>query len=289
MMRFLCLLVLLPTVVVALPRVGPLDGTLGPTLPAVALPMLGGEEELPNTALPKALEAKGLLAPATLEWARIELDARGAERTQALEALTRLSLLQDAPLAAENYLQVLQAQNPTYDVPENILLAQLVAEVSTTQALTDLQTRFPTTKGSVTARWADVWRQAHTGQIRQAWGLPEATQLQQRLDEQAAVATTQYNLAVGLSMVPGLGQASLGKYGAAALELLGWLVFGWAFYSACRYRHYAYAFVFVFPWVGLWLHAPVNAAIAAEAAARLARAEAMQTWQDLRPTYIPAT
>jgi hypothetical protein len=71
--------------------------------------------------------------------------------------------------------------------------------------------------------------------------------------------------------------------------LLGWAVFGLAFLSACRHRHYAYAFVWAFPFMALWLNSPLSAAQAAEAAAYAARVQTMAGWQDLRPSYIPAT
>jgi hypothetical protein len=288
-MKILLPLLLLALPAFATPRVGPLDGAKGPPLPAVAMPSLAQEEELPNTALPMALEAKGLLAAAMLEWARLEQDARGAERMQALEALTRLSLQQNTPQAAQAYLTTLQSLNSTYQPAESILVAQAQANISKTHALQQLQVRFPTSQASVAARWAEVWHQAHTGTIQQGWGLPATAQLQERLKFLRTKELGDYMLIVGLAVIPGAGHLFLQQWAIAAVLLLGWAVFGLAFLSACRHRHYAYAFVWAFPFMALWLNSPLSAAQAAEAAAHVARVQALQSWQDLRPIYIPAT
>jgi hypothetical protein len=253
------------------------------------MPFLAHEEELFNPSLAQELEQRGLLAAATLEWARLEHDARGADLVQTREALARLSYRQGQATQAAAFLTELQQHNPAYQPPEALLLAQVAAGVSTTQALQALQARFPTSQGSVTARWQAVWRQAAAdGVIRQSWGIPTAATLAARLKFLRAEALTQYTLAVGLAVVPGMGHLLLQQWAKAAALLLGWGLFGLAFLSACRHRHYAYAFVWAVPFMALWLNSPLSAAQAAEAQAQQTRWQAMRGWQDLRPTYTSA-
>ena len=290
-MRWLLPLLFLPALGWAAPSVGPLDGAKAPSLPAVAMPVLGYEEELPNTALPKALEAKGLLAAATLEWARIAEEARGPERAEAFYNLAALSFRQQQPVAGAAYLAEWQALNPNSPSPEAVLLAQLeaVEGASRTAVLHQLQTDYPTSQGSVAARWQAVWQQAAaTGRVRQDWGLDTAATLEARLKFLRTKALTQYTLAVGLAVLPGAGHLLLQQWAMAAVLLLGWGLFGLAFLSACRHRHYAYALVWAVPFVALWLNSPLLAAQAAEAQAQQARWQAMAGWQDLRPSVPSA-
>jgi hypothetical protein len=277
----------------AAPRVGPLDGAQGPSLPAVSMPMLAQEEELPNTALPMALEDKGLYEAALLEWARIEQDARGPERTQALSRLMILSELTGQPIAAQAYEQQWRALNPTAPTPPELayvryLMGQPDAEVEA--SLNTLATTAPNDYYSVLMRWEALWHEAaNTGRILKTYNLPAGVQLQERLKFLRTKDLANFMLVVGLAVIPGAGHLFLQQWAMASVLLLGWAVFGLAFLSACRHRHYAYAFVWAFPFMALWLNSPLAAAQAAEAAAHTARVQALKDWQDLRPTYIPAT
>jgi hypothetical protein len=287
-MRWAWLFLVLPVVGLAVPRVGPLDGAQGPSLPAVALPQLAHEEALFNPWLAKELERRGMLAAATLEWTRLEREARGADLQQALEALARLSYQQGQPTLAADFIAQLQDLSPTYQPSDALLVAQLgaVQGASRTAVLQALQTRYPTSRESVTARWQAVWQEAAaTGRVTNAWGLDMAALLESRLKFLRAEALTHYTLAVGLAVLPGAGHLLLQEWARAVVVLLGWAVFGLAFLSACRHRHYAYALVWAVPFVALWLNSPLLAAQAAEVQAQQARWQAMASWQDLRPAY----
>ncbi len=292
-MRLLWPLLLLAAPLYALPNVGPLDGTQGPSLPAVGMPMLAAEEELPNTTLPLRLEELGLYDAALLEWARIEASTRGPERTQALQRLMILSELIGQPTAAQAYETQWRELNPTAPLPSELYYVRYLMGQPSTDVEASLRTLASTAPDdyySVLMRWDAVWNEAIlTGKINRTYNLPAAAQLQERLKFLHAKEVADYMLAVGLAVIPGLGHLFLQQWALAAVLLLGWAVFGLAFLSACRHRHYAYAFVWALPFVGLWLNSPLAAAQAAEAAARQARVNAMTTWQDLRPTFIPAT
>ncbi|MCA3244772.1 MAG: hypothetical protein INF43_05685 [Alphaproteobacteria bacterium] len=285
---WLLLLLLVPAWGWTAARVGPLDGAKGPSLPAVAMPALAHEEELFNPWLAKELERRGMLAAATLEWTRLEREARGADRQQTLEALARLSYQQGQPALAAEFIIQLQDLNPTYQPGEGLLMAQLgaVQGASRTAVLQALQTRYPTSRESVTARWRAVWQEAAaTGRVSQAWGLEMASLLEARLKFLRAEALTHYTLAVGLAVLPGAGHLVLQDWGRAVVLLVGWALFGLAFLSACRHRHYAYALVWAVPFVALWLNSPLSAAQSAELKAQHQRWQAMASWQDLRPAY----
>lgn len=292
-MHLLWPLLLLAAPLYALPNVGPLDGTKGPSLPAVGMPMLAAEEELPNTTLPLRLEELGLYDAALLEWARMEASTRGPERTQALQRLMILSELIGQPTAAQAYETQWRELNPTAPTPPELayvryLMGQPDAEVEA--SLNTLATTAPNDYYSVLMRWEALWHEAaNTGRVLKTYNLPAGVQLQERLKFLRTKEVADYMLVVGLAVIPGAGHLYLQQWAIAVVLLLGWAVFGLAFLSACRHRHYAYAFVWALPFVGLWLNSPIAAAQAAEAAARQARVNAMTTWQDLRPTFIPAT
>lgn len=292
-MKLLLPLLLLAWPVLAAPHVGPLDGAQGPSLPAVAMPTLAQEEELPNTALPLRLEELGLYDAALLEWARIEQRAREPERMQALERLIILSELTGQPSAAQAYESQWRELNPTAPASTELayvryLMGQPRAALETT--LRTLATTAPDDYYSVLMRWEALWHEAvNTGRITNIYNLPAAAQLQERLKFLHTKEVADYMIAVGLAVIPGAGHLYLQQWAMAAVLLLGWAVFGLAFLSACRHRHYAYAFVWAFPFMALWLNSPLLAAQAAEAAAYAARVQAMAGWQDLRPTFIPAT
>ena len=287
----IALMLLVAASAVAAPvKVGPKDGHKGPSLPAVAMPTLAAEEKLKSPTLALDLERKGLHAAATLEWARFAEEAKGPDRAQALEHLAKLSFWQRNPVAGEAYVVQLLNEFPERGITEKIWEAELQAtpvwaRENLLQRLTEAQ---PQTRISVAARWDDVWRQAWLeGAVTQSWQLPEAKLLQARLESLAHRAQLRFMVAVGASVVPGLGLVLLGAFGWAALVVGVWVVFGWAFFSACRHRHYAYSLVFAFSWVAVWLLSPGLAGHVAERQAITYRHEVMKTWQDLRPAYRP--
>lgn len=259
-------------------QVGPLDGAAGPVLPAVGLPTLMAEAELFNPSLPLSLEKIGMSDAALLEWARLLPEAYGAERKLVLSKLVLLSLRGGHDKAAALWLADLQAEFPDETESLEMLLIRLERAHGEARLplLAQLSQTFPTEEASLAARRADVLRQAQEdGQIAQTWGVPEAVKMQAKLAELRGAAQQKVWLAIGLGVVPGLGYAWLGAWGEAAMLLLGWCVLGWAFASACRHRHYAYAMVFALPWVGLWMNAPVAAALLAEAQAKELRVQAL--------------
>ncbi len=272
-------------------EVGPLDNTFGPSLPAVAMPPPAAEETLANTAFPLRLEKEGLLDLALLEWARLETTTHGPERALALQRMVAVLARTGREADARRWLAVLAADYPGLPVTPDVQadLARATQGPARFVALATLARDFPHHEASVKARWDDVWRQAWAhGTIRDAYGLPAAALLQTRLDALNTTAATHWNVAVAASVIPGLGHALTGDGAGAIVFLLGWAVFGLAFMAACRHRHYAYAFVWVFPFVGLWMSAPLSAAAKAETTATLARHAAMKHWTDVAPTYIPS-
>lgn len=278
MLRILALMLMVVSPVFAA-KVGPLDGMAGPSLPAVGMPTLVAEAELFNPSLPLSLEKIGLNDAALLEWARLLPDAYGEERKLVLGKLALLSLREGHEAAATQWLSDLTAEFPDETESLEMLLIRLERAQGNARVplLARLVAEFPDAESSLAARRADVMRQAlDEGWIRQDWGLPEAGQINAKLQALQSTAKRDTMLAIGLAVVPGLGYAWLGAWGEAAMLLLGWCVLGWAFASACRHRHYAYAMVFALPWMALWMNAPIAAGMMAEAQAKEARIEALK-------------
>jgi hypothetical protein len=265
-------------------KVGPLDGAAGPSLPAVSMPTLVAETELFNPSLPLSLEKIGLNDAALLEWARLLPEAYGDERRLVLGKLALLSLREGHDAAAAQWLRDLQADFPNEMESLEMLLIRLERTKGDARVplLARMASAFPEAEPSLTARRADVMRQAlDEGVVRQDWGVPEATQVKAKLQALEHTAQRDTLLAIGLGIIPGVGYAYLGMWGEAAMLLLGWCVLGWAFAAACRHRHYAYALVFALPWVALWMNAPVAAGLAAEAQAKSIRIEALGALKQL--------
>jgi hypothetical protein len=278
MLRILALMMLVVSPAFAA-KVGPLDGAAGPSLPVVGMPTLVAETELFNPSLPLSLEKIGLNDAALLEWARLLPDAYGEERKLVLGKLALLSLREDYEVAANQWLSDLKAEFPDETESLEMLLIRLERAEGDARVplLARLAAEFPDAESSLAERRADVMRQAlDDGRIRQDWGVPEAVQIQAKLQTLHSTAQRDTLLAIGLGVVPGLGYAWLGAWGETAMLLMGWCVFGWAFAAACRHRHYAYALVFALPWVGLWMNAPSAAGAMAEAQAKEARTAALK-------------
>ena len=113
---------------------------------------------------------------------------------------------------------------------------------------------------------------------------PQAETLKKRV---AAIRTTgQAKLALAGAMgvlAPGLGHMYAGNIPQGVAVLIIWCLFTLAFLSACRHRHYAYAFLFVIPAAALWLTGPVVAMQLAKEQTDKVLHASLAKWADLRP------
>jgi hypothetical protein len=283
--------------------VGPQDNTAGPSLPPLLTPTsaqppstLVVEETMPDTGYPAWLEQQGNLPAALMAWQKLAYDTSGAERGWALLQVAHLQTqLQQFPLAAQTL------SNLRNDAQLNAFTTPRTAELVYRQLwVTPLAEQGPL-QATVQTLPAGPWRDATL--LLQAWqrvqaggrvpATPQATSplpewlvtVPQTLQRMTTLAEQNAMLAAMLSVLPGLGHLWLQAWVAGALSLLAWALFGWAFMSACRHRHYAYACVWVWPFVGLWLQAPVGAhALAMQQAHAKERALLTKTQQQVDAT-----
>lgn len=255
--------------------VGPKDNTAGPSLPPLLTPSSAPEvstlvqqETLPDTGYPKWLEEQGNLPAALQAWQSVAYNTNGAERGWALLHVAHLQTqLKQPALAAQTLSQLRNdGQLSTFTTLRASELVYRQLWVTPLAAQGPLQATVQTLPAGP---WRDAALLLQAGQRVHAGGRVPATsasalpewlisvpQTVQRMD---AMAQQNAVLAAILSVLPGLGHLWLQAWAAGGLTLLAWALFGWAFLSACRHRHYAYACVWVWPFVGLWLQAPVGA------------------------------
>lgn len=277
--------------------VGPQDNTAGPSLPPLLTPTsatppstLVVEEAMPDTGYPQWLQQQGNLPAALLAWQKLAYDTSGPERGWALLQAAHLQTQLKQPALAAQTLADLRndPQLSSFTTPRTaeLLYRQLWA--------TPLAAQGPL-QATVQTLPAGPWRDATV--LLQAWqrvqaggrvpAMPEATSampewlvaVPQSLQRLNTLAEQNAVLAATLSVLPGLGHVWLNAWTTGGLMLLVWALFGWAFLSACRHRHYAYACVWVWPFVGLWLQAPVGAHALAMQQAHAAKQAVLQKTQ----------
>ncbi len=288
-------LLLLPALACAV-TVGKLDGKAGPSLRPIGTPGLSMEvEHLPDTGFPKELERLGDLPAAALEWQRLAHKSSGAEREQALTNAARLYIAMDQPAVASNLISELIKQNPASPYAPEALYHISTGPEGAAQAgaLKQLQTNFTGNAWSTAALMKDVWEQAETrGRITQTYNLPQAEELKKRLKKLRGEQQEKVARAGALGVfIPGAGHAYAGNVPQGIAVMLVWCLFTLAFLSACRHRHYAYAFLFVIPSVALWLTSPVVAMQLVRDETRQKMEQNFTRWSDLRPVLpneIPA-
>jgi hypothetical protein len=252
---------LVPWAAMAEPRVGPHDGMRVENLPPVAFPTATVEENLPDNALAVQLEKNGFDVLAGVEWQRVALASHGAEERRAWlragQAFMRAQKYQAAELSFQK-AQDLGGGAPSA-MPE---LLYNVAGASTgaprMAALGKLAT-MPHNPWAKAALWRDVLAQAEHGPITHTYGWPELDAMRAYQTRFAAGNQKQAWIAAGFGAIPGAGHMVEGDYSQGAMILLFTALFGLAFLSACRHRHYAYSFLLVLPCVSLWLNSPIMA------------------------------
>ena len=283
--------------------VGPRDNTAGPSLPPLLTPTgavspstLITEETLPDTGYPQWLAQQGNLPAALQAWQSVAYNTNGAERGWALLQVAHLQTQLKQPTLAAQTLANLRndAQLSSFTTPREGELIYRQLWVTPLAAQASLQASLQTLPAGP---WRDAalllqaWQRVEAGGRVPAgaaatntmpdWlhSVPSTLQRMDTLAEQNAM------LAATLSALPGLGHLWLQAWAAGGLMLLAWALFGWAFLSACRHRHYAYACVWVWPFVGLWLQAPVGAyALAMQQAQTVERALLAKTQQQVDAT-----
>lgn len=294
-MRTLSLLSLLflscISVVFAAPaKVGPRDGLVVESLPPLATPQIAAVEKMPDTAFPAQLEKMGDLASAQLAWQRIAYEANGPEREKALFQVLRLQSLQGQQQAVLGTMRVLEGDFPrTPRAPEALYyLSEAQTGAHKQETLTTLAGMYPQSPWSQAALMRDVWQQLNTtGKITQNYNLPQALKIEGRLKLLQQEGKTRAATAMAFGLVPGGGHFYLHQYLQGAVMLLGWALFGLAFLSACRHRHYAYALVFVWPFAALWATSPGAAAGVAHQQEKDATTRAIANWNDVAPPPLP--
>lgn len=268
-------------------KVGPLHGTPAPSLPALGTPAGITTEELVDTSFPIALEDRGDTASALLEWQRIAHKAFGKDREQALTQATRLAIVLERPQVANALLTELLTENPATPYAPQALyhIATGPDAMAAAKAFGQLQGVFPQSEWTAAAQMNDVWHQAENGgKITKTYNLPQAETLKKRV--QAIRTTGQAKLALAGAMgviAPGLGHMVAGNIPQGVAVLIIWCLFTLAFLSACRHRHYAYAFLFVIPAAALWLTGPVVAMQLAKEQTDKVLHASLAKWADLRP------
>lgn len=270
------------------PKVGPLDGTSTTALPALATPT-ANVEKLIDTAFPRMLENMHDFPSAALEWQRVAYKSQGPEREAALYRAAQLHMRMGHTAAAvASFRQILQEDPDSPHLPEALYyLSHLTTGATQTEILTGLQTKFPTSGWTKTALMENAWQQAATGRIEKTWSQPNAVTLQKRLQLLRKENQDRLAIAGAAGVVPGAGHIFLGQYAQGGFLLLGWAMFALAFLSACRHRHYAYAFVFAVPMAALWLSSPVVAMQQGRQQATEKLAKSLAEWKDVLPPAAP--
>ncbi len=268
--------------------VGPLDGAAAPSLIPLGAPAGIASEELPDTTFATDLEEMGDLRAAASEWQRIARKSHGNDRAAALAHAARLHLVLGNISVAQALATRLEDTSPTHPALPWLLhrMATGSNAPAAALALARLQTLFPQSPYTQAALLHNVGLQAQAkGQVQQTFGLPQAESLQSQL--RALRATQQQKVALAGAMgvvMPGLGHMYAGHMGQGVAVLIIWCLFTLAFLSACRHRHYAYAFLFALPAVALWLTGPVVAMQLQNAQTSHLQSQVLAAWQQSLPT-----
>lgn len=265
-------------------RVGPRDGMVVESLPPVAMPIFQNEQKLPNTALAKRLERQENWAMAAMEWQRLALETSGKEEATAWMHAALATAKTGSPHAAADILSTVLETAPATQHDELMFhFTRFSTGVSQTEALAQLAQN-PANPWAKAALWQNVMQQARTGAVTKTYNLPEAESLRRT---QAAFAQKSATMALTtglIGLVPGAGHMVLGHYTQGAMILLFTALFALAFLSACRHRHYAYAFLLVIPAASLWLNSPILAYQATKAASQATWQAQLAAWENKIPT-----
>lgn len=271
-------------------KVGPRDGMMVESLPALDTPQMLAVEKMADTSFPKMLEKMGDAPSALLAWQQVANELHGAEREAALYDVLRLQAKLGYREGVEGTLGVLKDEYPrSARAAEALYYASQVEEAPQKgKTLAVLAGMYLSSPWAQTALMEDVWRQARQGgRVENGYNLPQAKKLEERLEALRQEIKTRRTAAMLFGLVPGGGHAYLGNYMAGAVTLLAWALFALAFLSACRHRHYAYAFVFVWPFAALWVCSPGAAAAVAGQSGQKRVAAMLEGWKDLLPPPAP--
>jgi hypothetical protein len=230
----------------------------------------------------------GDLPSAALEWQRLAYKSNGAERELALTNAARLFIAMDKPVVASSFINELLTENPasTY-APEALYHISTGPDgAARSNALKQLQEKFPANDWTKAALMHDVWKQAEAkgSRISRTYNLPQAEELKLRIKKFRTLQQEKVARAGAFGVViPGAGHAYAGNIPQGLTVLLVWCLFTLAFLSACRHRHYAYSFLFIIPAVSLWLTSPVVAMQLVRDETQRKIATNLASWTDLRP------
>ena len=272
--------------------VGPLDDTAAPSLPPLGTPAGMAMEELPDTTFATDLEDMGDLRAAALEWQRIARKSFGEDRAAAISHAARLHIALGNNAVAQAMLTRLQTEYAAYPaIPQFLHQLATGSDLPTAAlALAQLQSSYPQSPYTQAALLHNVAFQAQARhKVTNTFGLPQAEDLKSQLQ---LIRTTQQQkvaLAGALGVLaPGLGHMYAGHTAQGVAVLIIWCLFSLAFLSACRHRHYAYAFIFVIPAAALWLTGPMVAMQLQKENTTRQLATAITAWQRNLPALPPA-
>lgn len=268
-------------------KVGPKDGMVVESLAPIATPDFVEPEKMVDFTFPQNLEKAGDFSSALYAWQKTAHESSGADLLRAKLGVLRLHTQLGNTQAAQTLAgQLLTQPLPTEQADQvRFFLVQNLQGDARKEALKPfIENR--------TSAWADaaLYNEAFregwaTGKINKTYGLDKAQTLYQRLTLMEQEAKTRAASAAAMSIVPGLGHMVLQDNATSGILLTVWALLGLAFISACRHKHFSYAFVFAIPFAALWVSAaPATLQIAQEQATHKRQA-AMQSWAEFLPTY----
>lgn len=264
-----------------------------PSLKGLGNPVFN-EEKGVNTTFPTYLERQGDVQSAILEWQRIAYEAfTEKERAKAQMESARLFILSGKYTQAQGVLvRIGEEKGSKSFIPKALYYMSVLSDLQKNFQESNiyrkrLQKLYPKSHYIEEAERHTLWALGLNAKEK----FPEVTskkakELKEKLEKTPALNASKAHGATVLSLLPGLGHLYLGDWRTAFMAFFFNMILIVAFVSALSRKHYAYSTFFGLMVSIVYVGTLFSAHTLAQRTTFENRLKEMETWQDLRPTFM---